>query len=84
MDKPGRNDPCHCGSGQKYKKCCLAKDESERVARLAQQPAAAEPPAAAPIPSGKRPPGKYGQKLPSGGGQRPSGGPPPGVRRKAT
>jgi len=19
---PGRNDPCSCGSGQKYKKCC--------------------------------------------------------------
>lgn len=24
---PGRNDPCPCGSGKKYKKCCLAKDE---------------------------------------------------------
>lgn len=22
--KPGRNDPCHCGSGRKYKKCCGA------------------------------------------------------------
>ncbi len=22
---PGRNDPCHCGSGRKYKKCCAAK-----------------------------------------------------------
>lgn len=21
--KLGRNDPCHCGSGRKYKKCCL-------------------------------------------------------------
>ena len=21
-DKPGRNDPCSCGSGKKYKKCC--------------------------------------------------------------
>lgn len=20
--KIGRNDPCHCGSGKKYKKCC--------------------------------------------------------------
>ena len=30
MAKPGRNDPCHCGSGNKYKKCCLAKDEAER------------------------------------------------------
>ena len=22
-DKPGRNDPCPCGSGKKYKRCCL-------------------------------------------------------------
>jgi uncharacterized protein len=21
---PGRNDPCPCGSGKKYKKCCGA------------------------------------------------------------
>ena len=25
--KVGRNDPCPCGSGKKYKKCCGAKDE---------------------------------------------------------
>jgi len=25
--KVGRNDPCPCGSGKKYKKCCAAKDE---------------------------------------------------------
>lgn len=24
----GRNDPCPCGSGKKYKRCCLSKDES--------------------------------------------------------
>ena len=24
----GRNDPCHCGSGKKYKKCCADKDAS--------------------------------------------------------
>jgi hypothetical protein len=24
--KIGRNDPCPCGSGKKYKKCCLAKE----------------------------------------------------------
>lgn len=24
---PGRNEPCHCGSGQKYKRCCLPHDE---------------------------------------------------------
>jgi len=23
-DKPDRNDPCPCGSGKKYKKCCGA------------------------------------------------------------
>jgi preprotein translocase subunit SecA len=23
--KPGRNEPCPCGSGKKYKKCCLPK-----------------------------------------------------------
>ncbi|MEM6700761.1 MAG: DUF1186 domain-containing protein, partial [Bacteroidota bacterium] len=26
--KLGRNDPCHCGSGKKYKKCCLKKDKA--------------------------------------------------------
>jgi hypothetical protein len=26
--KVGRNDPCPCGSGRKYKKCCLGKDEA--------------------------------------------------------
>lgn len=25
--KAGRNDPCPCGSGKKYKKCCMKKDE---------------------------------------------------------
>ena len=34
MAKPGRNDPCHCGSGKKYKKCCLAKDEAAERDRL--------------------------------------------------
>jgi len=24
--KPGRNDPCPCGSGKKYKKCCLKSE----------------------------------------------------------
>jgi len=26
-DKMGRNDPCPCGSGLKYKKCCLGKND---------------------------------------------------------
>lgn len=27
MEKPGRNDPCWCGSGKKYKKCHINFDE---------------------------------------------------------
>lgn len=27
MEDVGRNDPCYCGSGKKYKKCCLPKNE---------------------------------------------------------
>lgn len=25
-DRVGRNDPCPCGSGRKYKKCCMGRD----------------------------------------------------------
>jgi protein O-GlcNAc transferase len=28
LGKVGRNDPCPCGSGKKYKKCCMTKDEA--------------------------------------------------------
>lgn len=28
MKKPGRNDPCYCGSGEKYKKCHLKIDQA--------------------------------------------------------
>jgi hypothetical protein len=54
----GRNDPCHCGSGKKYKACCLGKDEAaERDARAKEQEkaAAAEAPAA-PAEAGAEPP----------------------------
>jgi tetratricopeptide (TPR) repeat protein len=48
MAKPGRNEPCPCGSGKKYKRCCLDKDQeaerrlqrktaAETAARLAAQ-----------------------------------------------
>ena len=33
---PGRNDPCHCGSGKKYKQCHLDKDEAARRKALAK------------------------------------------------
>ena len=30
-EKVGRNDPCPCGSGKKYKRCCLPKEEEARA-----------------------------------------------------
>ncbi len=27
VEKLGRNEPCHCASGKKYKKCCMPKDQ---------------------------------------------------------
>ena len=29
---PGRNDPCHCGSGKKYKLCCKGNDDNNSSA----------------------------------------------------
>ena len=34
--KTGRNDPCHCGSGKKYKKCCLASDLAAEQSKAAK------------------------------------------------
>jgi len=31
--KPGRNDPCSCGSGKKFKKCCMRSDSSSGFER---------------------------------------------------
>lgn len=39
--KPDRNDPCHCGSGKKYKKCHRVADEAAFSAELAAKNAAA-------------------------------------------
>lgn len=33
MSKPGRNDPCYCGSGKKYKKCHMAADKEAEEER---------------------------------------------------
>ena len=30
MKKPSRNDPCPCGSGKKYKQCCLKSENIQR------------------------------------------------------
>jgi len=40
MAKTGRNDPCPCGSGKKYKRCCLAKDAAAARTARANQAAA--------------------------------------------
>jgi tetratricopeptide (TPR) repeat protein len=42
MAKPGRNDPCPCGSGKKYKKCCLMREEAADNERLAAEQAQRE------------------------------------------
>jgi tetratricopeptide (TPR) repeat protein len=40
MPKAGRNEPCPCGSGKKYKRCCLGKDQAvEREALAAARQA---------------------------------------------
>jgi hypothetical protein len=51
--RPGRNEPCHCGSGRKYKLCCLEKDNAaltaanaRAAADAATRPAEAVPQAA--------------------------------------
>jgi tetratricopeptide (TPR) repeat protein len=44
MAKIGRNDLCPCGSGKKYKRCCMARDEAvarEEFAAAAASQAAA-------------------------------------------
>jgi tetratricopeptide (TPR) repeat protein len=40
MSKVGRNDACPCGSGKKYKRCCLERIEAEEL--LSRQQAEAE------------------------------------------
>jgi tetratricopeptide (TPR) repeat protein len=58
MAKIGRNDPCPCGSGKKYKKCCEAVElaqtaERARAARLAdaERVLATPPRGARPVPA---------------------------------
>ncbi len=37
--KIGRNEPCPCGSGKKYKKCCVVEDEKNTRGLRAEHPA---------------------------------------------
>lgn len=47
-EKIGRNDPCPCGSGKKYKQCCLLKSVAGKPlkfkAKLLSQPSIIKPP----------------------------------------
>src|SRR5215813_13055485 len=40
----GRNEPCSCGSGKKYKKCCLPKETQPTSRPLQTQPQLIVPP----------------------------------------
>ena len=35
MPRPGRNEPCPCGSGKKFKQCCAAKKDRLSPALIA-------------------------------------------------
>ena len=77
--KPGPNEPCACGSGKKYKKCCWPKDREQAAdAALEHRNAAAieTPPPAADTPPAKPPVPKSHSK---GGGMARSSAP----RRRA-
>lgn len=80
--KLGRNDPCHCGSGNKYKKCCATKDEAAHSAKLAEELAAqaaaraaleAEAEAAPAVPTGSP---KAARAVHAGPAPRPGKAPP--------
>jgi tetratricopeptide (TPR) repeat protein len=38
QEKIGRNAPCPCGSGKKYKKCCLSKEEGRQPEKTSATP----------------------------------------------
>ncbi len=40
--KIGRNDPCPCGSGKKYKMCCYDKDHAVKKAEEPVEPVVSE------------------------------------------
>jgi hypothetical protein len=44
VERPERNDPCHCGSGKKYKQCHLDADVArDRIERLQREIPPADP-----------------------------------------
>jgi hypothetical protein len=84
--RPGRNDPCPCGSGQKYKRCCLEQDEAARSAELAARAAAAATDAASAAEEAARPgAARDAQRAQSRAGTRPQSvhRPPAAARRRS-
>jgi len=62
-----RNAPCPCGSGKKYKKCCLGKEVKAGTAPAPSQPGeAASEPLLSP-PAAPQPPREYPQEKPRTG-----------------
>jgi preprotein translocase subunit SecA len=57
----GRNDPCWCGSGKKYKDCHLRSDRSGQTAPQPQAEATRGQPAAAAVASGAKTPAAAGK-----------------------
>lgn len=43
MKEVGRNDPCPCGSGKKFKKCCALKSPLQRRKFTALNPSQSAP-----------------------------------------
>jgi len=37
MSKLGRNELCYCGSGKKYKKCCLEVDNGKKKVEVLEE-----------------------------------------------
>ncbi|MCM2257900.1 MAG: SEC-C metal-binding domain-containing protein [Vicinamibacteria bacterium] len=66
---PGRNEPCHCGSGKKYKACHLGADEAK--AREARAKAEAEAPVEPPAPEPTAAERKAAEHKKHGGGPQP-------------
>jgi hypothetical protein len=62
MTKIGRNDPCPCASGKKYKKCCLKKDQAAAQARQ-EAKAAAQPSTPAPPQPSLEPPDPHTEAI---------------------
>jgi len=71
---PGRNNPCHCGSGKKYKNCCLDKDDAKaRKARAQAEAAAAKEAGSAEALKTPPPAPKQSTRQPWKGPQNPRG-----------